>query len=365
MLLDTDGLITELDKGQVKIRIKNSKKPFYLKKDEYYSELAQLIEIIKVEGYWNEKGNMAIQNKSSELTNFFEALIQDLGITCRRSILIKVKIPEAWKNRECIKVFEGTSIRTFQLGRRGFTQKLESIVFETKNSSEIFQVVYKDKKLSFSLTNNKIDTPIIKSYFVLKASNISFTTFMKLILNEDNSTHKIRINNYLKKAKPETIAKVFGSVVDCDDSVIYYGLKREINLQQSSLDYIKDWNKLLLSIGINSNIDKKDKLHKLTVTCNQNFKKLNALNFELHHKVKKKRFEKILNNYKKHQVERNTALNYYKDLIIEHPGLTTLELSQIANKNKRTVSHYLIKLFKSKKITRKLITKQKFIYYSN
>jgi hypothetical protein len=365
MLLENETFITKINNNNIKVRIKNSKKPFYIKKDRYYSEIAQLIEIIKVEGYWNKKGNIAICNKSQELINFFETLIQDLGLTCRRSILIKIKIPETWKTRKCINVFEGISIRPFYFGRSGFTQKLESIVFETKNINEIFQVAYKDKKLSFSLTNNQIDTPIIKSYFVLKTSNISFTTFMKLILNEENSTHKIRINDYLKKAKPEIIAKVFGSVVDCDGSIVYYGLKREINLQQSSLDYIKDWNKLLLSIGINSNISKKDKLYKLTVTCNQNFKKLDLLNFELHHKVKKKRFEKILNNYKKHQVERNTALNYYNNLILEHPGINAFELSQIANKNKRTVSHYLLKLFRSNKITRKLITKQKFIYYSN
>ena len=64
MLLDNKNFITKQDEEQIEVRITNSKKPFYLKKDEYYSKLAQFIEIIKVEGYWNEKGNLAICNKS-------------------------------------------------------------------------------------------------------------------------------------------------------------------------------------------------------------------------------------------------------------------------------------------------------------
>ena len=355
----------EPDEKGLKIRIRNSRKPFYLKEDKYYSELAQFIEILKVEGYWNEKGNISIQNKSIELTNYFEKLIKNIGINCRKSILIKTKIPKNWTEKKLIKVFEGNKERAFHFGRNGFTQELDSIVFETKNTEDTYNIIYKDEKVSFSLEKNQLNTPQIKSYFVLKASNKAFTNFLKQILNEENSTHKIRLNNYLQNSEPKTIAKTFGSVVDCDGSVIYKGLKREVNLQQSSLNYIRDWNKILSSIGVNSHIGKKGNLFKLTITCNQNFKKLKLLDFDLHHKIKKQRFEKILNNYKKHQVERNTALKYYKKLVKRNPGKSALELSKIATKRKSVVSHYLVILAKSKSISRKLITKQKFVYYQN
>ncbi len=363
MLVNNKKFNVFQEDSQLKIKIANSKKPFYLKKDSYYSELAQFIEILKVEGYWNCKGNIAIQNKSTELTKYFESLIKGFGINYSKSILIKIKTPKLWNNKKQIFVFEGNTKRAFHFGRNGFTQKFDSIVFETKNTDKKFNIQYKNEYFLFYLQDGQIDTPKIKSYFVLKASNKSFTQFMKLILNEENSTHKLRINNYLKASTPKIIAKVFGSVIDCDGSIIYYGLKREINLQQSSLNYIKDWNKLLNSININSNISKKGKLYKLTITCNQNFKKLNQFGFELHHKIKKTRFQHILNNYKKHQLERNTALNYYKQLVKNNPQTTALNISIISNKNKRVVSHYLKKLFKLGEINRIKITKQKYIYY--
>jgi DNA-binding transcriptional ArsR family regulator len=167
----------------------------------------------------------------------------------------------------------------------------------------------------------------------------------------------------LKKAPVETIAKVFGALIDCEGSIRYNKLTRSIYVRMCNKEYLEDWKALLEKIGIKSRVSKHEGLFELTVTCNQNFRKLNDLGFWLHNNRKRTRFESILSGYKKLQVERHTALKYYQEIVKARPNLSAAELSTIAQKDKRTVSHYLKRLFSLGMIKRVRVTKQKYVYF--
>lgn len=363
MILNNSEFKLKPSKNGILVSINNSKKPFLLKKNKYYLEIAKLIEVLKVEGYWNEKGNMAISNKTRELIVEFEKLFNNLNIHFSKHINIKVKLGNGIK-KEDITVTANNERKKFYLSKNGFTDEFDRISFNISCKNQIIKITSKDKSLILDFCNEELTgSKNAKRYFVLKASNKAFTTFLNKILLEKNSTHKLRINPFLKKAKPKIIIKVFEKVIDCEGSIRFSGLTRNINLRQSSKEYIEDWHKLLKKSGINSHIVKRGKLWQLTITCNQNFKKLKNLGFILHHPIKKERFELILNSYKKHQVERNSALEHYKKLIKKNPKITISELSKITLKSKRVVAHYLLKLYKTNKIKRIKINKREYIYY--
>ena len=64
-----------------------------LKNQDYYLELAQLVEILKVEGNWTERGSISIYNKSPELIANFSNLFKDINLKYSINYLIKIKLP--------------------------------------------------------------------------------------------------------------------------------------------------------------------------------------------------------------------------------------------------------------------------------
>ncbi len=139
----------------------------------------------------------------------------------------------------------------------------------------------------------------------------------------------------------EIIASVFGCLIDCEGSLRYCGHTRSIRVRMVNESYLNDWNVLLKKIGIQSNV-KTGELTTLTITSNQNFKKLKEFGFELVHKEKKERFEKMLAGYKKHQVERNTAKEFYLEKLKEiGQEISASTLAKKLKKSKRVVSHFL------------------------
>jgi hypothetical protein len=222
------------------------------------------------------------------------------------------------------------------------------------------QTKFELKKLGkFFITNNSN----VRIYYVLRTSNKAFTTFIKNILFDQTTSNKIRINSLLQNASPKIIAQVFGSLINCEGSIRYTELTRSIYVRMCNKKYLTDWKELLKKIHIKSRVSNCKSLFQLTITCNQNFTKLINLGFYLHHNKKRTRFENIIAGYKKLQVERNTALEYYFNIVKSNPNKSAIELSKITKKNKRTISHYLKKLCSLGQINWAKIDKKKYIYF--
>ncbi len=365
MCLNNSKFISTNHKNNIEIRLPNSKKSFFIKDETYYAELAELVEIIKVEGYCNSNGNISIDNKDLPLSNFFEKLLLAHEIVPGKRKLIKIKLEEI--DKHTIVIYENGQSRTFHIEKGFKSNKPNKIVFSTGKQNSNISVFQNNKHiLSFNLKEKNLASKAVSKYFTLKFSNKTLANYMRLKLNESFGFDTIRVNKLLINSNSSIITKVFGVLVDCEGSIRFNKKSkhyRTINIRMKNELYLSDWKRLLKKININSNLRKEKDLWKLTITCNQNFKKLHDLGFELHHSKKRTRFKEMLNSYQKHQVERNTALNYYEKLVEDNPGRSALELSRASNKNKRTVSHYLIRLFNLNILRRQLVTKQKFIYY--
>ncbi|MFA4855746.1 MAG: LAGLIDADG family homing endonuclease [archaeon] len=365
MLIKDSALILNKIPEGFAIRLKNSKNPFLLKTLYYYEELASIVEILKVEGWWNSAGRISVSNKSPELVSLFNDLLTFHKIKTYKNALIKVKIPSDWE-KDGIKVLKEGKELKFYFGRSGFTTAPDRIVFHDKFEPTEYKIKQAEKELVFKTkaSENELSANLtgIGVYGVIRASNKAFVYFLNSVLKEKSKSKEIRINKELKDARPDLIAKVFARLVDCEGSIRFGGLTRNIHIRMANELYLKDWQSLLEKIGIKSGVYKvANGMTGLVITCNQNFTKLAALGFELCHEKKKDRFRKILESYGKHQFERNTAQNTYLSHIIRNPNISALELARKLKKGKRVVSYYLQKLADNKLVKIKVVG-QKYFY---
>jgi len=367
MQINSDFILVRTKDGFT-VQTKNCKNSFLLKSTEYYEELACLVEALKAEGWWNSEGRISISNKSPELINYFERLFAEHKITAHKNALIKIKIPPLWIEKEKIRVVKNGNLKKFHFGKNGFTKELDTVVFTDKAESAEYFLEYEQEKLDFKtlvseeeLSTNSKDARI---YLDVRASNKTFVKFVNFVLKEKTNSLEIRVNEELKKASPELVAKVFGCLIDCEGSIRHTGFTRYVYTRMKNREYLEDWHCLLEKMGINSRIGKADKgLTGLTITCNQNFSKLEKLGFVLRHKTKRQRFKEIVESYKRHQLRRNTALDIYLAKVRENPNTSALDLSKIVKKDKRTVSHYLKRLTDKGKVKTRAVG-QKYLYSS-
>ena len=105
--------------------------------------------------------------------------------------------------------------------------------------------------------------------------------------------------------------------------------------------YLSDWQKVLNNLGVSSRHDKEG----LTIEGWEDFNKLKKLGLKLFHSKKKKKWHNILNSYKRKQVSRNGALNFYLSKLKEiGKPITAKEFAKMTNKSKRVINHFLKKL---------------------
>ena len=337
--------------------------PFILKQNSYYLELAQLVEILKVEGFWTKRGALSISSKSPELIKCFSNLFNDLSMSYSIDYTLKIKLPIDYLDIKSISLFENGSEKRFNFEKNVFKGKIDKIAFSTRSKSGIYLLKINDAEhyFQFSISGNQfLSSPGLYVYSTVRANNKSFVVFLESVLSEKSGTYDIRINDFLKESSPFIIVRVFASVIDCEGSIRYSGLTRNIRLRMYNDSYLMDWKNLLSRIGITSNFSS----GRLTITNNQNFQKFSDLGFELVHKTKKQRFESILKGYTKRQILRGSSKVFYVgQLKLLNRKVSVLEFSKILGKSKRVVSHYLTLLERTGYISADKSSK-KFLYYA-
>jgi len=323
---------------------------FALKSSGYSLELAQLVEVLKVEGSWLNKGAISIYNKSPELISFFSKLFQHHSIKFFVKYNLKIIIPAEYNDFTKLVLLENGVRKNFNFEKNVFKNCVDRLAFETNCKKATY--ILKDDVTSSSFYSNISEEKFESSnglsiYAKVLANNRAFVKFLEDTIFEKGGTYEIRVSGSLKSASPGIIAKVFGSVVDCEGSIRFKGLTRNIRLRMNNNDYLADWSQLLAKLGIFSN----HSYRCLTITNNQNFQRLSDLGFTLMHPVKDERFKRILKNYKKRQILRNTSENFYIQKLKDVKEISASELSIKLNKSKRVVSHFLTKLERSGKIS--------------
>ncbi len=317
----------------------------------YTSSLASLIEALKVEGYWKNDGYGAICNSNKSLIDHIQRLLEDLGIHVTRGLIIKVKVDLNVEKSQVAVFKNGTAVKFHVQDTQIRNTRVKRIVFHVPcvSAEYMLKIGGAVHNLSVEIQDTHVKARCELPAFVyisLRFRSLTFSCLLKDALKEDGGkkSRTIRLNELLKRSPLDVIIAAFSMIVDCEGSVDYYRLFRRIRVRMTNKQYIEDWVNLLNSLGINSSLFK-DELYGLCIQGNEDFRKLVNYGFNLHHSVKKAKFQKLLNSYKRLQVSRNTALHFYQEQLkrMGYP-VTARELASVVGKSKRVVSHYLKKL---------------------
>ena len=129
--------------------------------------------------------------------------------------------------------------------------------------------------------------------------------------------------------------------------------------------YLQDWKKLLRKFGIEARFSQNTDLeYGLYIEGWEDFDKLQKLGLKLYHSKKVKKLEEILKSYKRNQVSRNSAYEFYIQKLKEiGKPVTAREFAEKLGKSKRVVNHYLTRLIKKNliKVNKQEVT---YFYYS-
>ena len=277
-------------------------------------------------------------------------MLENLGIHVTRSLTLKVKVDPNVGKKD-VEVLRDDGPVKFHIQKSPFdTTKL--IVFRAHElSGKYFLIIGKRSyKLSIKTHENHVEVRCKLPVFVyidLQFRGLTFTSLLEDAIGENGGkkSHTIRLNTLLKKSPPNVIVTAFGMLVDCEGSIDHYRLFRKIRIRTANRPYLEDWLDLLNRMGIHASIHKSGALYALCIEGAKDFRKLVDYGFNLHHSIKRFKFQRLLLSYKRFQISRGSALIFYLQELkkIGRP-ITTRELATVVGKSKRTVNHYLKKL---------------------
>lgn len=320
-------------------------------------EMIYLIETLKVESYWNLKNfTLTLQNKDIPFLNYIEGIVNNLEINISKRLLLKIRLENNTK-KENIKIINKNKELNFHIEKSPFDKnKVKAVTSLPYKKDYDILLVHERKEIPIKikclknniLTNSEIDCWVYKD---LRFPTKRLLTFLDKYC-EGNK--KIQIEEYLLNANGNIVMSAFSALIDCEGSINWYGLKRAIRVRMRDHNYLKQWSKLLEKHDIRCKLRKNnDKEYEITIYGWENFDRLNRKGFRLHHSKKIKRWDEIMNGFKRNQISRGTYQKFYMEKLKElNKKITSKEFAKSIGKNKRVVDHYLSKLVKEKLVSR-------------
>lgn len=305
-------------------------------------EIVYLIETLRTDGYYSLKNREAeIQNKNLPFLIYIENTLKQNKINYGKRLLIKVKISEF--ERDDVKLLQNEKEIRFHIEKSPFDGS-RKVVFNLPFKSQNLDIKIKESTfpLSVIIGNEEVITKcefLSFGYTEIRFHNIKFLRFL-------DSLKEIKIKNI------EFIMSAFSALIDAEGMLEYRGLYRKIRIRMKDKDYLENWKAILKSFDIKSNFGKDEKgLYKLEIYGWEDFDKLVKMGLKFHHSKKIRKFDIIMNSFKRNQVSRNTGKEFYLKKLKEiNRPIAAVELSKTINKNKRTVNHYLLLLERSGKL---------------
>lgn len=308
-----------------------------------------LLEALRVEGYWSTKyREAAIDNKNIPLLKNIQRILNKNKINYTKRFIIKIRLPNKRIKKKDIKIF----FKNMEIGSH-----IEKSPFDKKKKI-VFQLPYRKKQnVLLKFKNQKIPITITEGretleinckfesfgYLEVRFHNAEFIRVIEELSNGRGSLN-IRVNSFLTKFPPQYIMAAFSAVIDCEGTIDFYRHFRKIRIRMFNQNYLKDWQNILANLGIISRCNLEE---GLAIEGFEDFNKLKNLGLKLCHSKKKLKFYKILNSYKRKQVSRNRALDFYLNELkkIGKP-LSANEFAKLTGKSKRVINHHLLRLQK-------------------
>jgi hypothetical protein len=324
---------------------------------ELNKEMMYLIETLKVESYWSKKNfTITLQNKDAPFLNHIEKIVNSLGIRVSKRILLKIRLEDNTQ-KEAIGLYNKNKKLNFHIEKSPFNpEKVKAVTSLPYKRKYEISLKTKNKNYPTVLTSspNKIDIKCELdswAYGDLRFPTRKLLEFLDFYLGGNKN---IRIEKALSNSPSDMIMSAFSALVDCEGTISWYGLKRNIQIRMNSKDYLLQWKSLLEKFNIGCRFEKNDKnLWGLVICGWEDFDRLERLGFKLIHSKKAKKWEEMMKGYKRNQISRGTYREFYIKKIKEaNEKVTIKELSEITGKNKRTVNYFLLKLEKENLVTR-------------
>jgi len=313
-------------------------------------EFIYLIEAIKVEAYWSPKNySLSIQNKNLPFLKRIEKIVKKLGISPYKRILIKIKVNEDIIKKDIILLHNNSNLN-FHIEKSPFDgskkiitslpfKKVYSIKLNIKDNS--YKLNVKEEKDEFEI-KSKFKA---WAYLDLRFPKIRLLNFLTEFIGDNK---EVKVQQFLFNTDKKYIISAFSALIDAEGSIDHYKLFRKIRIRMRNKKYLQDWKKLLEKFGIYSRFSKNNSVeYQLTIEGWQDFNELQKLGVKFYHSKKFKKFNEILSSYKRNQISRNTAYQYYVKKLKEiGKAITAKEFAEKLGKSKRVVNHYLTRLMR-------------------
>jgi hypothetical protein len=320
-------------------------------------DMLYLIETLKVEGYWSTRNyTLTLQNKDIPFLNHIEELTKKIGIIIpTKRILIKIKMPDETK-REDIKIFEKDKNLSFHIEKSPFDNKKVKAVISLPYKKEYnLDIMNQGKTIKIRIlsSNKEIISESELKCFIYKDLRFPKIEFLKFLDNYCGNKKKFHIEEFLLNADEKKVMSAFSALIDCEGTITWSGLKRNIQIRMRNEQYLKQWQKLLKKFDINCRFSKDKDGWGIVLEGWEDFNKLQKMGLKLYHSKKTEKFKDIMMGFKRNQISRGSYRRFYVNKLKElNKKVTIEEFSKIIKKNKRTVNHYIKKLREEKLVNR-------------
>lgn len=319
-------------------------------------DMLYLIETLKVEGYWSTKNyTLTLQNKNIPLLNHIEEILKKRGLVIpSKRILLKIRLEDE-THKEDIKILDEDKELNFHLEKSPFDyKKVKAVTSLPYKKEHNLKVICENKTYPINikwLTDNLSYESELNCFLYgdLRFAKVELLRFLDKYCGNKKHFH---VEEFLFNASAEKVASALSALIDCEGTITWYGLKRNIQIRMRNKEYLLQWQELLKKFGINCRFSKDKDGWGIVIEGWQDFDKLQKMGLKLYQSNKAKKFENIRNSFKRNQISRGSYKEFYINKLKElNRKVTIIEFAKIINKSTRNAAHYIRKLKKQNLIS--------------
>ncbi len=317
---------------------------------DYTPELIYLIEALKTEGDWSIKNRSGrIQNKNLPFLRYIECILRSLNLKYSKKILLKVKLPRKRISKSSLKFFTNHKKLNFHIEISPFDGSKKAVLFLPFRKGQIVNFIFYREKFQIKLTEGKEEINLAAPFpsFAYAQIRFSKTNFIRFL--EDHVAGKRKSKNIRLQPLISTdstfLASALSALIDCEGTLDHHGHTRRIRVRMINKKYLDDWVSVLSGYEIGAKVTKDENLYCMVISGWEDFEKLNKLGLELHQSKKSKKWFVILNSYKRKQISRGTAVQFYLKKLGEiGTPISARDFAAQLGKSKRVINHHLARL---------------------
>jgi hypothetical protein len=330
-------------------------------------ELVYFMEALKVEGYWStEYSNWNIQNKNLCFIRHIEDILKTYfgEIRLKKKILLKIEPSNQNFSKEDVNLRLNDIELPFHIANSEFSKTNKIIAFlpHEKQQSAVLRI--KGRVFPISIRESEEEFVVTApfrgwAYCDLKLYDKDMQKVVISLLKKK----ELMVEPFLFDADKQLVAAAFSALVDAEGNLSYYGLTRKLLIRMRKPTYLEGWKTLLKTFGIHAHFSKiTEKDYQLCISGWDDFNKLKELGVAFYHSKKARKWKEIFDSYKRHQISRNMAIQFYvQELKKLNTPMTARDFAKSLKKSKRTLGHYLTILMR-KDFIRVDKTKPTYLY---